>query len=166
MRIRICAVGKAKGGPEAALAADFLSRADKAGRNLGFRGAALAECEAPPAARRADPAARKSAETKALLDQVSNPARIIALDLGGECWSSEKMAEKLAQWRDDGIGEAAFLIGGADGLDRRATAAADAVIAFGRATWPHMLVRAMAAEQIYRCMTIFAGRPYHRSGRP
>ena len=163
MRIKLCAIGKAKSGPESALVADYLDRADKTGRGLGFRGVSLQELEAPRAARAA---ARKAAETEALLSANSAAARIIALDLGGECWSSEKMAKTLARWRDDGAAETAFLIGGADGFDAAVADRADVVLAFGRATWPHLLARVMTAEQIYRAMTILTGLPYHRRGRP
>lgn len=88
--------------------------------------------------------------------------RTVLLDERGRDLSSEELAAQLACWRDDGVREARFLIGAADGHDEAARDAADLMIAFGRATWPHLLARAMLAEQLYRATTILAGHPYHR----
>ena len=90
--------------------------------------------------------------------------KIIALDETGEQLGSANLANTLQQWRDSGTREARFLIGAADGLSPEDRASADMLIAFGRATWPHMLVRAMLVEQIYRATSIIAGHPYHREG--
>ena len=89
--------------------------------------------------------------------------RVILLDEHGRDLSSEELAAQLERWRDEGVREARFLIGAADGHDDAARAAADLMIAFGRTTWPHLLARAMLAEQLYRATTILAGHPYHRS---
>ncbi|HEU4806186.1 MAG TPA: 23S rRNA (pseudouridine(1915)-N(3))-methyltransferase RlmH [Nitrobacter sp.] len=92
----------------------------------------------------------------------SGTQRVILLDERGRDLSSGELAAQLGRWRDEGVREARFLIGAADGHDDAARAAADLTIAFGRATWPHLLARAMLAEQLYRATTILAGHPYHR----
>jgi 23S rRNA (pseudouridine1915-N3)-methyltransferase len=88
----------------------------------------------------------------------------ILLDERGDMWSSEAFAAELSRWRDQGKREARFMIGGADGFGNDERAVADRLLSFGRATWPHLMVRAMLAEQLYRASTIIAGHPYHRSG--
>ena len=90
--------------------------------------------------------------------------RTVVLDETGRDMSSEALAAILGGWRDDGTREVRFLIGAADGHDATTRDGADLLLGFGRATWPHMLVRAMLAEQLYRAMMILAGHPYHRSG--
>ena len=92
------------------------------------------------------------------------PSRSVALDERGQQMSSEAFAALLGRWRDDGIREARFLIGAADGHGDAGREAADVLIAFGNMTWPHMLARAMLAEQLWRATSILAGHPYHRSG--
>ena len=89
--------------------------------------------------------------------------RTVVLDETGADLSSVARAEKLRGWQDGGTREVRFLIGAADGHDAATRAGADLLLGFGRATWPHMLVRAMLAEQIYRATTIIAGHPYHRA---
>ena len=88
----------------------------------------------------------------------------ILLDEKGEQLGSLAFAEKLRGWRDDGRREARFLIGGADGFGDAERAGADLLLAFGRATWPHLLARAMLAEQLWRATSILAKHPYHREG--
>ena len=90
--------------------------------------------------------------------------RTVLLDERGEALSSAAFAALLDAWRDGGVREARFLIGAADGHDDAKRAAADRLISFGPATWPHLLVRAMLAEQLYRATSILAGHPYHRDG--
>jgi 23S rRNA (pseudouridine1915-N3)-methyltransferase len=90
--------------------------------------------------------------------------KIVVLDETGSDLGSEALAVQLERWRDGGVREARFLIGAADGHDAATREAADLVLSFGRATWPHMLVRAMLAEQLYRATSILAGHPYHRAG--
>lgn len=94
----------------------------------------------------------------------SDAARTVVLDETGKDLSSEALAALLGRWRDDGVREVRFLIGAADGHDAATRAGADLLLGFGKATWPHMLVRAMLAEQLYRATTILSGHPYHRSG--
>jgi 23S rRNA (pseudouridine1915-N3)-methyltransferase len=92
------------------------------------------------------------------------PCRAVLLDERGRDLSSEQMAAQLAQWRDGGIREARFVLGAADGHSDAERAAADLLLAFGAATWPHLLARAMLMEQLYRATSILAGHPYHRAG--
>jgi 23S rRNA (pseudouridine1915-N3)-methyltransferase len=88
----------------------------------------------------------------------------ILLDEKGEMLGSLDFARRLERWRDEGRREVRFLIGGADGFDDQARAGADLLIAFGRATWPHLLARALLAEQLWRATSIIANHPYHREG--
>ena len=88
----------------------------------------------------------------------------ILLDEKGESIASTALARKLEQWRDGGKREARFLVGGADGFDDAARAKADLLLAFGKSTWPHLLARAMLAEQLWRATSIIANHPYHREG--
>ena len=88
----------------------------------------------------------------------------ILLDEKGKALSSMELAKKLEQWRDRGVREARFVIGAADGHSAEERSAADLVISFGPATWPHLLVRAMLAEQLFRATSILANHPYHREG--
>ncbi len=96
---------------------------------------------------------------------VAPPATIaILLDEKGAALGSLAFAERLGRWRDDGVREARFLIGAADGFDDAERAGADLLLNFGAMTWPHMLARAMLAEQLWRATSILAGHPYHREG--
>ena len=88
----------------------------------------------------------------------------ILLDEKGEQLSSLAFARKLERWRDSGVREARFLIGGADGFGEADRAGADLLLGFGKATWPHLLARAMLAEQLFRATSILANHPYHREG--
>ena len=98
-----------------------------------------------------------------LLEKAVEGARpLIVLDERGKVLSSPEFAEKLAHWRDDGAQMATFIIGGADGIDPALRAKADFSLSFGRMVWPHMLVRVMLAEQLYRATSILTGSPYHR----
>ncbi len=92
------------------------------------------------------------------------PSRDVVLDERGRQLSSEEFAAILSRWRDDGVRETRFLIGAADGHGDASRGKADLLIAFGAMTWPHMLARAMLAEQLWRATSIIAGHPYHRSG--
>ena len=90
--------------------------------------------------------------------------RIVMLDEKGENLPSRTLAERLGRWRDDGIRETRFLIGAADGFDDAQREQADMLLSFGKATWPHMMARAMLAEQLWRASSILANHPYHREG--
>jgi 23S rRNA (pseudouridine1915-N3)-methyltransferase len=91
-------------------------------------------------------------------------AVVTVLDERGTALSSTDFARKLEAWREDGKREARFLIGAADGLDEQERSSADLLLSFGHATWPHLLVRAMLAEQLFRATSILANHPYHREG--
>jgi len=103
-------------------------------------------------------------DTGGTLPQPLSPHREVLLDERGKALSSEDFAALLGRWRDDGVREARFLIGAADGHGAAARDKADLLISFGAMTWPHMLARAMLAEQLWRATAILAGHPYHRSG--
>ncbi|WP_221791784.1 23S rRNA (pseudouridine(1915)-N(3))-methyltransferase RlmH [Aquisediminimonas sediminicola] len=90
--------------------------------------------------------------------------QVIGLDETGAQWSSMEFAHKLEGWRDSGVRELRFLIGAADGLNDEERVQATAFFSFGRATWPHLMVRAMLAEQLWRATSILANHPYHREG--
>jgi 23S rRNA (pseudouridine1915-N3)-methyltransferase len=94
------------------------------------------------------------------------PPRVkrVVLDEKGEALGSVMLAERLGKWRDDGVRETRFLLGAADGFDDAARDGADLLLSFGRATWPHLLARAMLAEQLFRATSILANHPYHREG--
>ena len=92
------------------------------------------------------------------------PYRTVSLDERGKQLSSEEFAALLGRWRDDGIRETRFVLGAADGHEAEERANADLLLAFGKATWPHLLARAMVLEQLFRATAILAGHPYHRAG--
>ncbi len=97
-----------------------------------------------------------------LLKNCPSGPPIVALDERGKEITSRTFAKKISDWQDDGIGDLTFVIGGAEGLDDVVKQRATETISFGRLTWPHMLVRGMLVEQIYRAQQIIAGHPYHR----
>lgn len=103
-------------------------------------------------------------DTGGKLPNATPGTKVVALDEKGEQVRSSELADMLGQWRDASVREVRFLIGAADGLSDEERGGADRLIAFGRATWPHMLVRAMLVEQLYRATSIIAGHPYHREG--
>jgi 23S rRNA (pseudouridine1915-N3)-methyltransferase len=107
----------------------------------------------------------KRREAAGLLAAVPPGAFVVALDLGGRAPDSAGLAALLERWRETGR-TLGFVIGGAEGLDGAVLDRADAVLSLGPLTWPHLLVRAMLAEQVYRAQCILAGHPYHRAGRP
>jgi 23S rRNA (pseudouridine1915-N3)-methyltransferase len=159
MRLLLVCVGRSKAGPERDLAARYVERAAAAGRAIGFSGVELREAVESRAARPDD---RKRDEAKALAARLPPRARVIALDETGEEATSLGLAAKLGRARDEAIADVAFVIGGPDGLDPAFLATASLTLCFGKLTWPHQLARILAAEQIYRAMTILSGHPYHR----
>jgi 23S rRNA (pseudouridine1915-N3)-methyltransferase len=104
----------------------------------------------------------KAREAALILGALPVRARLIALDEHGAMWSSRILADRLAAWRDQGVAELAFAIGGADGLGGEILDRADATLSLGPMTWPHLLVRSLLLEQLYRAQQILAGHPYHR----
>jgi 23S rRNA (pseudouridine1915-N3)-methyltransferase len=103
-------------------------------------------------------------ETGGTIPALLGPSRQVVLDERGTLLSSEAFAKLLGRWRDDGVRETRFVIGAADGHDAATREGADFLLGFGEMTWPHMLARAMLAEQLWRATSILAGHPYHRSG--
>jgi 23S rRNA (pseudouridine1915-N3)-methyltransferase len=148
----VIAVGKARPGPLRALAEDYAGRLP-----WTF---ALTEVEAPARLPAAD---RMRRESELLAARVPAGAVLVALDGRGKALSSEALAARLGAWRDGGR-DVAFVLGGADGLDRTLVARAALVLSLGAMTWPHLLARAMLIEQLYRASAILAGHPYHRGG--
>lgn len=156
MRISICAVGRLRAGPEKTLLDDYLTRFDRTGRGLGLGPARVIEVEDKKNA-------GMGAEAALLRKALPNGALICTLDERGKVMSSPDFARKLAGWREMGRQDLAFVIGGADGIDPALRAEADFSISFGAMVWPHMLVRVMLSEQLYRAATILSGGPYHRA---
>jgi 23S rRNA (pseudouridine1915-N3)-methyltransferase len=112
--------------------------------------------------RRLPRAVLKAREAELILGALPAGAPLVALDERGAPWSSRGLANRIAAWRDGGVPELAFAIGGADGLASVVLERADAILALGPMTWPHLLVRGMLLEQLYRTQQIHAGHPYHR----
>lgn len=151
MRIVVAAVGKAKPGPELELFQQYLRRLSPT--------PALKEVEEK---RPLASAQLKAREAELLLGCVPAGAVVVALDERGRDLSSPDFAEKIRGWRDGGISDLVFLIGGADGHGDAVRDRADLLLSLGRLTWPHMLVRALLAEQLWRAQAILSGHPYHR----
>jgi len=103
-------------------------------------------------------------ETGGRIPEPPTPFRQVLLDERGKTISSEEFAALLGRWRDDGVREARFVIGAADGHSESDRKQADLLLAFGPMTWPHLMVRSMLAEQLWRATSILSGHPYHRSG--
>ena len=159
MRVTIAAVGRMKAGPERELLDRYVDRAAKQGRALGVARLDLREVGEARAPRAED---RKAEEAASLLDGLTERTCLVALDERGRTMDSDAFAAylgaRIAEGRD-----LAILIGGADGHGEAVRTRADLVLAFGAMTWPHQIVRILAAEQLYRAMTILAGHPYHRA---
>ncbi|WP_273144678.1 23S rRNA (pseudouridine(1915)-N(3))-methyltransferase RlmH [Oceanicaulis alexandrii] len=157
MRVEIRAIGRIKAGPERELMDQYLDRANGVGRSVSL---------GPVCERELDPRTLKdkAAETQALIADMPASALIFALDETGKPMSSLDFARVVETARDDGARDLVFLIGGADGHDRSALPHGARMLSFGKATWPHKLVRVMLAEQIYRAASVLAGAPYHREG--
>ena len=135
-----------------ALVDDYLKRFDATGRGLGLGPAKLVEVEDR----------KRVGESRLLLESIPDGAVVCAMDERGKTMDSRAFAGWLAKLRDEGRRECAFLIGGADGHSEELRLRADRLLSFGPMVWPHMLARAMLAEQLYRSASILAGSPYHR----
>ena len=151
MRILIIAVGRDRKGPTADLVADYQKRCP-------WR---IDMIDIPP--RQQGPSSQRLAEeAKKIRQAIPNDAALILLDERGEDLASRSLAKHIERFRDNGLQSLCFVIGSADGLDPSLSEQADLRFAFGRATWPHRLVRVMLIEQLYRASTILSGHPYHR----
>ena len=155
MRLRILAIGRLRKGPEKDLIEDYISRFNRSGRPLGLGPVELTELEDKKGG-------GKGAEAALLLKAIGQSATVIALDERGTWQSSPDFAAHLARIRDAAPSELVFVIGGADGLDPAVLQRAQSHLSFGKMVWPHMLVRVMLTEQLYRAASILAGGPYHR----
>lgn len=153
MRIVIAAVGRLRAGAMHDLYEEYVRRLKWAVtlREVDVRG-------------KLAPAAMRTREGELLQAEIPDRARLIALDGGGKTLSSEDLAVSLGAWRDGGTETLAFVIGGAGGLDPALLKRAQMTLSLGKMTWPHMLVRVMLAEQLYRAQSILQGHPYHRGG--
>jgi 23S rRNA (pseudouridine1915-N3)-methyltransferase len=151
VRIRILCIGRMKDGPERELVDDYLARAQKTGKALGYRAVEEAELNS----------SSKDDEGQRLLARHGQGV-LVRLDERGEAWTSQELSRRLAKWRDGGEEAVSFVIGGADGTSAEVAKAARHTVSFGVQTWPHRLVRVMIAEQVYRALSIEAGSPYHR----
>ncbi|MEP5728815.1 MAG: 23S rRNA (pseudouridine(1915)-N(3))-methyltransferase RlmH [Sulfitobacter sp.] len=156
MRVHICAVGRLRAGPEKDLIDDYLTRFDRTGRALSLGPARVVEVEDKKGGGMA-------AQAKLLEKAIPAGALICALDERGRVETSPEFAHRLGDWRDTGRNDVAFVIGGADGIEPALRARADHAVSFGKMVWPHMLVRVMLSEQLYRAASILAGGPYHRT---
>lgn len=160
MRIMVIAIGRLKQGPERELADRYAARFDDAGRKLGFRGLEVREI---PESRARDAATRIAEEAAAIAALMPEKSVLVALDEHGDSIDSSTFARHLGRWRDESVANTIYVIGGADGLSPELQRKAKLRLAFGKATWPHQLVRVLLLEQIYRAATILAGHPYHRA---
>jgi 23S rRNA (pseudouridine1915-N3)-methyltransferase len=158
MRIVVAAVGRLKRGPEVELAERYRERAVKSGRGIGLRSLDVVEIAE---SRAREPQRRMLEESIALANIIPERAAVVLLDPRGEALDSNGFVKRLRGWNDSGR-DAAFVIGGPDGLAPTLSEKADLHLAFGALTWPHQLVRVMLLEQIYRAVTMLSGHPYHR----
>ncbi|PRD37809.1 UNVERIFIED_CONTAM: rlmH [Trichonephila clavipes] len=156
MRVHLCAVGRLRAGPERDLIDDYTTRFDRTGRALALGPFTEHEIEDRKGG-------GMEAEAALLERALPSGALLITLDERGKLLSSPEFADHLAKWRDDGRQDVAFVIGGADGIAPALRARADFSISFGKMVWPHMLVRVMLTEQLYRAASILSGAPYHRA---
>lgn len=159
MRITIGAIGRLKDGAERELFDRYAGRLDKAGRSVAIGPLNLVQHNE---SRVADVEQRQNDEADRLLLSCQSVERVVALDETGRTMTSLNFAKKLAGWRDGGVADVAFLIGGPDGHGQAVRGRADLVLALGAMTLPHGLARVVLAEQLYRAVTILTGHPYHR----
>lgn len=160
VRLVLFAVGRLKAGAERDLVARYLDRAVAVARTVGLTGVESREID-ESRARSAD--LRKAEETRAIMALLPGGCRLCVLDERGSAMNSLAFAQDIGKARDGGVPQFALVIGGPDGVGPALRDRADLVLAFGAMTWPHQLVRVMAAEQIYRVVTILGGHPYHRA---
>lgn len=156
LSVHIIACGRLRKGPELDLISDYLDRYEKTGRGLGLGSVSVIEVEDKRGSGMA-------AEAELLRKSIPKGAVTMIMDERGKVLSSIEFSGKLSGWRDAGVQDLAILIGGADGLDPSLRAEADFALSFGKMVWPHMLVRVMLSEQLYRAASILGNAPYHRA---
>ena len=154
VKLTLLAVGRMKACSEGDLVDDYMKRLGASARSLGFRDVSEIEVAS---------GGGMAAEGERLLAKCSSGARLIRLDEHGKALTSKALAHNLAKWRDAGIPERVFLIGGAEGYSEAVKQAVPETLALGPQTWPHRLVRVMIAEQLYRAVSILGGTPYHKA---
>ena len=159
MRLILLCVGRSKAGAARELSLRYIERANAAGRAIGFPGVELRELDESRARRPQD---RKSEEAKAICAAAPPGAELVAFDERGKLLGSRDFSAHLARRRDMGSPALALVVGGSDGLAPELRDKASLILSFGAMTFPHQLARIMAAEQLYRAMTILSGHPYHR----
>jgi 23S rRNA (pseudouridine1915-N3)-methyltransferase len=152
MRFWLAAVGRGRGDPTAVLFDDYANRLKPP--------LTLREVEVK---KRLPPAELKRQEGELLRAALPEGAALVVLDERGAALDSAAFAGRIGDWRDRGLADLAFVIGGADGHDAAMRERADLLLSFGPMTWPHLLVRVLVAEQLYRARCILAGHPYHRA---
>ena len=152
MRITICAIGRMRGHPAAEICQTYRKR-------LPWN-VTIFELELK---KNLKGEKRQRAEAKLLQESIPKRATIIALDARGAMLSSQAFARRICDYRDEGIVDIAFLIGGANGLHDELLKTAELVLSLGTMTWPHLMARAMLMEQIYRAHAILTRHPYHRA---
>ncbi|MBI3675892.1 MAG: 23S rRNA (pseudouridine(1915)-N(3))-methyltransferase RlmH [Proteobacteria bacterium] len=160
MRLFILAVGHARGTAEGTLCEDYVGRAKAFGKRVGISTVTVEEVAV---SKLREARARIAEEGERLAARIPDGAHVIFLDAKGKGMTSEAFAEMLAAMRDAGARDLVFLIGGPDGLDPGPSVKASRSLAFGPQIWPHLLVRSMLSEQLYRAMTILGHHPYHRA---
>jgi 23S rRNA (pseudouridine1915-N3)-methyltransferase len=158
VRLLLIGVGRLKAGPERDLFERYAKRLAEITRAVGIAGIDFREIEEGRALR---PEERRAGEARAIRAAIPAGARLVLCDERGKALTSLEFAADLAAARD-AASAYSLVIGGPDGFDPGLRDHAHALIAFGAMTWPHQLVRIMAAEQLYRALTILAGHPYHR----
>jgi 23S rRNA (pseudouridine1915-N3)-methyltransferase len=154
VRLTLLSVGRLKSGAERDLFDEYVKRALPIARSLGFRG--IEEIEVASGG-------GLDAEAERILAKIPAGANVIRLDEFGRNMTSQDFSAQLARLRDQGVPDLVFLIGGAEGYGDAVRRAVPDIMAFGAQTWPHRLVKAMLAEQVYRAMSILAGMPYHKA---
>lgn len=152
MQLSLLAAGRARSGPENELTARYVDRINRGGPAVGLGPARVTEYDTRQAAERLVRNVFSRAGTK-----------LCVLDERENLMTSGEFARMLSKWRDNGCRKAVFLIGGADGIDADLARGADCSISLGRMTYPHLIARALLAEQLYRSVSILGGTPYHRA---
>ncbi len=143
MKVVIAAVGRMKQGPERTLFESYTSRLPWSVDVREFD------------------QKKSDTELEKIVAAIPSNAKTVCLDSRGTTLTSEDFSHRLADWRDEGFNHLTFVIGGPDGLAKSILEKADLTLSFGLITWPHMLVRVMLAEQLYRAHSILSGHPYH-----
>ena len=155
MKIILRAGGIIRSGAERDLIDDYLKRANGLARGTGFTAIEEQQVDLRSAKSRAE-------ETKTLLHNLPDGAKLVIFDERGKTPTSRKISTQISEWRNDGLSTLVLGIGGADGFEPEDIPTGTTRWAFGPQTWPHKMVRVMASEQIYRALSILAGTPYHR----